>query len=639
MARLAKKWRTVVTPMQYRRLMWLIVLLAIAFAGLGYRLVDLQVLQHEEILPEAERRTHATMLRQPRRGNIFDGRQTLLAGSELVKTICADPTRIGSNQVAVARYLAPLLNTNETWLETRLQPSFFTNQQGKAVARRYVVLKQKAPVEEWERIREAMQNFALGRPAKTRTEHRLLYNLRNNAIYASPVNDQLRVYPNGTLAAHVLGFVSTEEVRTNQQTFVETVGRSGIELMFNSALTGIPGWRKTEMVHKRELATYRGEEIAPRNGHNVVLTLDAGVQHILETELAEASQKYAPASACGIVVRPRTGAIVAMASLPTYDPNHPGASPPETWRNRVITDTYEPGSTFKIVAVAGALNDGLVTLQSQYDCEHGHFWFANHRLKDDHPLGIATVEDIVAKSSNIGTAKIGLQLGRNRLYEYIRGFGFWQPTGLGLQGEVRGLLDPPGKWSQLQSSRVPIGHGVAVTPLQMVMAMAAIANDGRLMQPTLIDKLTDEEGHVLFRNQPRVVRQVVTEATAREMVSALKRVVSTNGTATKAMLEHYTVAGKTGTAEMPGPRGYVYNQYVGSFMGFFPADEPELCIGVVLIGLKPPHYYGGHTAAPTFRAIAERAAKYLALKPDVVHEDEPVANAGTNRSRTAQNRL
>jgi cell division protein FtsI/penicillin-binding protein 2 len=418
---------------------------------------------------------------------------------------------------------------------------------------------------------------------------------------------------------------------------VETIGTSGVELMFNSALAGIPGWRKTEMYQKRELTTYRGEEIAPHNGHDVVLTIDAGVQHILETELAAAVQRYSPSSACGIVVRPHTGEILAMATVPTFDPNNPGATQPDTWRNRVITDTYEPGSTFKIVAVAGALNDGLVTLESQFDCEHGHFWFANHRLKDDHPIGIATVEDIIAKSSNIGTAKIGLQMGRERLYQYIRGFGFWQPTGLGLQGEVRGLLDPPAKWSQLQSSRVPIGHGVAVTPLQMVMAMTAIANGGRLMRPTLIGKLIDDEGHEVFRNEPRVVRQVVSDATARLMISALKRVVSSNGTASKAVLEHYTVAGKTGTAEMPGPRGYIYNQYVGSFMGFLPADQPELCIGVVLVGLKPPLYYGGHTAAPTFRIIAERTAKYLALKPDIIlPADTQLASAGTNRPGNPQ---
>jgi len=623
-------------PVQYRRFLWLVMLLAIAFAGLGYRLVDLQILQHEELLPLAERRTQATLLRLPRRGNILDARQNLLAGSELVKTICADPTFIGTHQTVVARGLAPLLKTNEAWLVQRLQPTYYTNEQDQVIPRRFVVLKRNVSQEDWERIRAMMQRLDLGLKGKTKADRTFAYNLRHNAIYPAPVDGQLRFYPNGTLAAHVLGFVSTEERKTNQQTFLEITGRSGIESMFDKALTGVPGWRKTEMYKKRELATYRGQEIEPRNGHDVVLTIDAGVQHILESELAEAVQKYSPTSACGIVVRPRTGEIVAMATLPTFDPNTPGQSAPDAWRNRVITDTYEPGSTFKIVTVAGALNDGLITLASQFDCEHGHFWFAKHRLKDDHALGVATVEDIIAKSSNIGTAKIGLQMGRDRLYEYIRGFGFWQPTGLGLDGEVRGLLDPPKKWSQLQCSRVPIGHGVAVTPLQMVMAMSALANGGRLVQPTLIDRIIDEQGHEVFRNQPRVVRQVVSDSTARLMTAALKRVVSTNGTAQRAVLEHYTVAGKTGTAEMPGPRGYIYNQYVGSFMGFLPADDPELCIGVVLIGLKPPLYYGGLTAAPTFRAIAERTAKYLAIKPDIFPADVHVARSAINRSSPGQ---
>jgi cell division protein FtsI/penicillin-binding protein 2 len=246
--------------------MWIVVLLAIAFAGLGYRLVDLQVLRHNEVLPEAEKRAHATVVRLPRRGNILDFRQNLLAGSEVVKTVCADPTYVGTSQACVAKVLAPLLKTNEAWLAQRLQPAFLTNGQGQVVSRRYVVLKNKVPVEDWESIRETMLRLDPGLPTRTGPERAFLRNLRNNAIYVAPINDQLRFYPNGTLAAHILGFVGTEERRTNDQTFIETIGKTGVELMFNGALTGIPGWRKTEMYHKRELATYRGEEIAPRNG-------------------------------------------------------------------------------------------------------------------------------------------------------------------------------------------------------------------------------------------------------------------------------------------------------------------------------------------------------------------------------------
>ncbi len=617
---------------QYRRFLSMAVLLAIAFAGLGYRLVDLQVLQHEQIRSQAARRTERTLVRAARRGNILDANQTLLAGSQFVKTVCADPTLIGTNQAAMARLLAPILQLDVAWLNQRLQPSYFTNEQGQKRAQQYVVLKNKVSTEDWDRVRETMRRFGAVPDEKRlpRAEQAALRALRNSAIYTAPLDDQLRFYPHGSLAAHVLGFVSTEEYRTNQQVLVETVGRYGVELTQNNSLTGVAGWRETEVLRSREVSTFRSQDVDPRNGHNVVLTIDAGVQHILETELIEAVQKYSPVGASGIVIRPRTGDIVAMAALPTFNPNKPGDYPMDALRNRAISDIYEPGSTFKIVTIAGALNDGMVSLDSQYDCDHGHFYFANHRLKDDHPLGLASIADIVAKSSNIGTAKVGLQLGKNRVYQYARGFGFGAQTGIDLKGEVRGIVDPAGKWSQLQSSRVPIGQGVAVTPLQMVMAMSAIANGGRLMQPRLIDCYLDENGQEILRTPSRVVNQVISESAARQMVAALKRVVSSNGTAIKATMEHYTVAGKTGTAEKPGRGGYIHGKYVASFEGFFPADNPELCIGIMLDDPKPV-YYGGLTAAPTFRNIAERTAKFLAIKPDPAGVETQVASAGTNR--------
>jgi cell division protein FtsI/penicillin-binding protein 2 len=612
----------------------MIILLAIAFAGLGYRLVDLQVLRHEEILPKADGRTKKTFIRAPLRGSILDCRQTVLAGSEAVKTICADPALLGTHQATVARALAPLLKTNEQWLVQRLQPACTTNSQGRVRPLEYIRLKRKVSIEDWEKIRETMLHLDLGVDEKSLTKagKNFYAQLRRTAIFPEEVDDQLRFYPNGSLAAHILGFANTEEKMVNQRTSFEMIGRTGVELLLNNALAGVSGWRNTETYGSRELVPYRNADIDPRNGHNVVLTIDAKVQHILEAELVEAMRKYSPASACGIIVRPRTGEIVAMASVPTFDPNNTGNTPVDSWRNRAITDIYEPGSTFKIVAISGALNDGLVTLQSQFDCENGLFWYAKHRLKDDHKMGTATVEDIVAKSSNIGTAKIALQMGRQRVYDYIRAFGFGQETGLGLQGEVRGILAPAKRWSDLQSSRVPIGQGVAVTPLQMVMAMSAIANHGRLMQPMIISRLVDEDGQVIFENQPRVVRQVVSESTASAMITALKRVVSTNGTGTKAVLEHYTAAGKTGTAEKPGPHGYIYGKYVASFMGFLPAESAELCIGIVLDDPKPV-YYGAQTAAPTFRAVAERSAKYLAIKPDILPVDS-LGAAGVVASRT-----
>lgn len=618
----------------------MVLLLAIAFTGLGYRLVDLQILRRARMLPGAEERTQRILLKAPRRGSIYDSHQILLAGSETVKTVCADPSLVGTNlpvSSIIARALAPILDMPEEALMERFQMTTLVNSRGETVARKNVPLKRKVSLEDCERIRAAMSalDFGAGRAPLSRSEKNSQALIRRFGIFPDSADDQKRVYPNGSLAAHIIGLVESETKTVHELSYGDNVGVDGVEYLLNQALTGTPGWRKTEVARSRELTPYREQDVEARNGNDAFLTIDAGVQHILETELVEAMELYKPAGISAVVVRPRTGEIVALANLPTFDPNNPGRSAREVWRNRAITDMYEPGSTFKIVTVAGALNDGLVTLQSQIDCEHGYYIYAKRRLKDDHPLGVATVEDIVARSSNIGTAKLGIALGKDRVHEYVRSFGFGEVTGLGLRGEVKGLVQAPKKWSQLQLSRVPIGQGVAVTPLQMVMAMSAVANGGRLMQPYLVDRVVDSEGRTVFRSQPRMIRQVVQEGVARSMVAALKRVVSTNGTAPKASLTHYTVAGKTGTAERPEDGGYAPDRYVGSFIGFFPADNPELCIGIVMDDLRPPFYYGSLTAVPTFKKVAERTARYLALKPDVVSAETQLVSSTTNRGRAS----
>jgi cell division protein FtsI/penicillin-binding protein 2 len=362
----------------------------------------------------------------------------------------------------------------------------------------------------------------------------------------------------------------------------------------------------------------REQDVEPRDGLNVVLTIDSVVENIVESALAEAKEKHSPLSISGIVVRPRTGEILAMATLPTFDPNHLDKGLADARRNRVIADVAEPGSTFKIVVVSGALNDGLVRLSDTFDCEHGRFHFAGQMLHDHRSYGTLSVESIITKSSNIGAAKIGIKMGESRLYDYIRDYGFGTPTGLLLPGEIGGIVHPVKKWSKVSISRIPMGQGIAVTSLQMMMAMCAIANKGVLMQPMIVDRLEDRDHVVKEKYSPQRVRRVISEAAAEQMVTALKTVVSTEGTAPKAALAHYTVAGKTGTAEKSGgPEGYLKGKYFASFIGFFPADNPELCISVVMD--EPKHedgYYGGEIAAPVFKQIAEAAANYLNIRPE-----------------------
>jgi cell division protein FtsI/penicillin-binding protein 2 len=306
-----------------------------------------------------------------------------------------------------------------------------------------------------------------------------------------------------------------------------------------------------------------------------------------------------------------------MATLPNYDPNQPNKAEMETLRNRAIADTIEPGSTFKIVTISAALNEGLVTLEDQFDCEHGHWQFMGLPLHDDHGgHGMMTVENIVAKSSNIGSAKIAIyKLGEQKLYDYIKAYGFGARTGVTLGGEVSGRVNPFTKADKVAISRVPIGQSISVTPLQITMAMAAVANDGKLMSPMLVHHLQDQNGAIFAQYPPRVVRQVVSESAARQLVKALKLVATREGTAVKAALEHYTVAGKTGTAQKVVNLVYAPGKFTTSFVGFFPADDPELCISVVLDEPKNGHY-GGMIAAPVFKAIAEQAAAYLKIRPD-----------------------
>jgi cell division protein FtsI/penicillin-binding protein 2 len=610
--------------LQLRRLALLGLLVGAAFGGLTYRLIDLQVWRHADLTAKAQQYTHREFLIEPRRGDILDIKGNLLATSMPARTVCADPALIGIRQAEVARVVAPLLQMNEAEILQKLSPRVRQTDKGLSLTNHYVVLKRKVPLETWQKLQGTMNSLSFGLDEKKlpKTEQAFYRDLRKRAIYTDPVEDQLRRYPNDSLAAHVLGFVGMDEHDANG---TRTVGKEGIESKFNSRLEGVRGWRVTEKDKlQREVVPMRQQDVEPRDGVNVVLTIDSVIQQIVETALAEGKEKHSPVSISGIVVRPRTGEILAMANLPTFDPNHIDSSTVEARRNRVITDAPEPGSTFKIVVVSGALNDGTVRLTDTFNCENRHFWFHGKELHDHESYGVLPVETIITKSSNIGAAKIGIQMGEERLFEYIKNFGFGIITGIPLPGESGGIVHKLSDWSKVSIAQIPMGQGIATTRLQMMMAMCAIANRGVLMRPMLVDRLEDSAHKVEAQYSPQPVRQVITEATARLMTKALKTVVSPDGTAAKAALEHYTVAGKTGTAQKAGPGGYIPGKYFASFIGFFPADNPELCIAV---SMDEPDlrkgYYGGQIVAPIFKQIAEQAANYLNIRPEDSQEALP----------------
>ena len=592
--------------------------LGAAFAGLGYRLVDLQVLQHDRLARMAESNTERDYFRAPRRGNILDAHGNLLATSLALKTVCANPSLLGQRQAVVAHALAPLLGLNDATLYQRLFPRIGKNERGETVTNglHYVRLQKNVADEAWQKIQMTMSNLSFGVDERklSKADRAFFRNLRQSAIFAE--TDQSRVYPNGPLAAHVLGYVGSDDVTLNGVNIPQLAGRDGIELVLNSALSGVAGWRVTETDwQKQELVALRDEDVQARDGLNVVLTLDAAIQHIVETALADAMQKHTPISITGIVMRPGTGEILALATLPDFDPNNPGAVTADARRDRVVTDLMEPGSTFKIVVVSGALNDGAVHFNDTFYCEQGHFAYAGRVLHDHEPFGTLTTENIITKSSNIGAAKVGIRLGANRLYDYATAYGFGERTGVPLPGEVNGILYPVKKWSKVSIAQIPMGQGVAVTRLQMLMAMGAIANGGWLMRPMLVSRLEDRNGNVVQQYEPQRVRRVISNTTDKLMLEALKTVVSPEGTAPGAAMKDYTAAGKTGTAQKVGPEGYERGKYFASFIGFFPADDPQLCISVVMDEPKEG-YYGGQVCGPVFREIAERCASYLNIPPD-----------------------
>jgi cell division protein FtsI (penicillin-binding protein 3) len=622
-----------------RRLIMLMILVILCFVGLGCRLVELQWVRHQEYAELAENQHERFYFREAPRGEVRDRRGNLLATSVPVKTVCADPSMLNGFEVEMAQLLAPLLKTNQSAILAALTKHFETNKFGVAVENKYKRLKHRVSLEEWDDIRaklgEQYTNAVAGRRLKS-SEKIALQAAWLRSITGE--DDQVRSYPNGALAAHVLGFTRLHPAVVNGRTNDVLAGSEGIEAIFDEKLRGARGWVKTEAdIFRRELYMFREADIEPSPGLSVVLTIDARIQQIVEEELAPMFTKHQAQSACAIVVRPKTGEILAMATLPNFDPNNPGKySDPAVRRNRVITDAFEPGSTFKTVTLAGALDDGVVKLSDRFDCENGAFRFGGYTLHDHDHYPILSVEEIIAKSSNIGTAKVAIKMGKDATYKHIVNFGFGERTGIPLSGEARGFFPKLNDWKPIHISRIPIGQGVAATPLQTAMALAAIANGGVLMRPMIVDRLVDEKGNNVAKYQPQSARRVVSYAAAVATTEAMKSVVE-KGTAEKAALQHYTVAGKTGTAQKVENGRYSREKYYASFIGFFPTEEPELLIYVSCDEpLKKTGYYGGAVCAPVFKRIAERTANFLNIKPDIEPEKPLMANGSVERNDVTQ---
>ena len=429
---------------------------------------------------------------------------------------------------------------------------------------------------------------------------------------------QVRRYPHGRQMAHVVGFVNAL-----------AAGCCGVELSQNHVLTGIPGFIEgVRDARNHEIYDLRKVSTEPVPGADVYLTLDHNIQFAVETALSDQVARLSAQAGWAIVERVRDGAIIAMASCPDFDPMHYNVAGDDShtaedcWRNRAISFNYEPGSMMKSLTVAAAMNERLVNPDTVFDAYMGTWEYAG-RIIHDHPTGRLTVRDALVKSSNIVTAKIGLMLGPQRLYNYLRAFGLGSPVGIDLPGEEGGILRNWRKWDNVTASRVPFGQGVTVTAVQMCNAYVMLANDGVLLKPYVIDRIEDCHGEVVYRHRREVIGRPLRPEVARSMRSMLYGVTRPGGTARRAQVKGYTVAGKTGTAQKT-IKGHVSStDYFASFCGMIPAAKPEY---VVLVTLDAPEFKGPHTggnaAAPVFQLIADELMRYYEVQPDAPHELE-----------------
>jgi cell division protein FtsI/penicillin-binding protein 2 len=567
------------------------------FSAFSFRLIYLQVIKHDEYAGLAAEKHVYKQIIYAERGTILDANNEVLAHNVPVETVVADATHLNDRD-ALIDLVSQELGVPEQDLTEKLQGE-----------RRYIVIKREVP----ESLASALREKLRAR------------NLRG--IYFE--HDATRIYPNGSMLCHVIGFTEFEHR-----------GIQGVEAAMEEYLHGQDGYRYIE--HNRagqEIVLYRGQERAPRDGYQVHLTVDLNLQNIVENEIDTAMGEYSPQKATIILMRPQTGEILAMANRPNFDLNLRSEAKPEEMKNRAIIDMMEPGSTFKIVAAAAALNERKLQPKSTIFCENGLWEFGGAILHDHRAFSYLSVQDILIKSSNIGAAKLALSVGDQKFYEYIRRFGFGERTGIELPGEINGLIRPPRSWSKISITRIPMGHEIGVTPLQMTVAMATIANGGKLITPRIVKSITASDGKTVTSLSPVVLRQVISPQTASQIGDALRGVVSDRGTAAAAAIPGFTIAGKTGTAQKVDPKGgYEHGKYVVSFIGYLPAEHPEV-VGLVVLDdaqtTRPELNYGGLIAGPIFSRIAEKAAQYLDLeRHEEIRKALPVERVAlTNASR------
>jgi cell division protein FtsI (penicillin-binding protein 3) len=559
--------------------------LALCFGVIIGRAVQLQVLDGGKLSAKAEGEYKKSLRNVPRRGTIYDQNNEELAVSIDVASICAYPKRIPSPKQTAVK-LAKALNMKQAPLLKRLTSE-----------KRFVWIKRKVPPKAVATVKA----------------------LELDGI--DFVTESRRFYPMKTLAAQVLGFCGTDRR-----------GLEGVEFQYDPLLGGSENnWTVFRDALGR---SFKVESAAPgtKDGYNLILTIDKNIQHMAEQALCETVEEYGAKSGMAVVMDPKTGAVLAMAHAPQFNPNTFGQYEPWLRRNRAITDSFEPGSTFKIFLGAAALESGRIAPDSTIDCEEGRYQIGGNVVHDVHAHGALSFQDILKYSSNIGAAKIGSVIGSDYLHNALKAFGFGARTGVDCPGETLGSLLPLERWSDMDAMAICFGQGVSVSALQLTAAVSAIANDGVLMKPYLLQAMTDSKGRLVRSYAPSRLRRVVSVKTARTLTQMLERVVAKGGTGQNAALRGYRVAGKTGTAQKVDPvtRRYAKAKHIAAFAGFVPSRDPAVVIAVIVDEPKK-HYYGGVVAAPVFRRVARECLQYLKIPPELVIPEEKAKNIKASR--------
>lgn len=558
MTRESKKWLRF-------RIVTLMGVFLVLFIALVSRAFQLQVLSGEALKNIASRQHTSTLQAQPERGIIFDRNGEKLAASMLTDSVCADPSKI-RNQKDVSDKIAAVLEMDRATVLKKISSS-----------KNFCWLARRIPPEQASKV-ESM-------------------NLDGIFLIKEPK----RFYPNGELAGHLIGFVG-----------LDSVGLEGLELKYDEYLKGTP----EKLVWSRDA---KGKRLYPRvektstdtrASYNLILTIDSRIQHIVETQLKEAVKDKGAKGGYAIVMDPKTGEILALANEPSFDPNHFTQANLSKFKNKAITDCYDPGSTFKPFLVAAALEERAVKETDKFFCENGNYVIADRVIHEAQRKrhGHLSVRDIIKYSSNIGSVKISERLGKEKFHNYITKFGFGSKTGIDLPGESPGLLRPYKQWTRVDAATIAFGQGISVSGIQLVTALSTIANGGVLMKPFIIKGIVDKQGQVMKEYRPEPVRKVLSPATAKRMANIMAGVVGDeDGTGKRARIENVSVAGKTGTSQKFdfSRRAYSSERVRTSFMGFFPSDNPQV---VMLVVLDEPQRdrWGGVASAPIFKHIGEQ---------------------------------